>query len=189
MRSLWILAVFIITVCGRSPAQELSCAVLDTKDAQMLRDFLRQQQKLRQSLCLPSVIKRLGQIHDLDAIPLLVIYLDYMDPKTAPLPNGGATVRPSYPAVTAIFLIGKPAVIQLLSAIQTGASAKFRKNAVRAYADIFRDDLSSGIRGLKTAELLAKSDDERHRLNEALHELMDECNNRDQQAAQACKDL
>jgi len=142
---------------------------------------------LRQAPCLSSVIKQLGKLHDEEAIHLLIGYLDYMDPKTAPLPNGGATVRPSYPAVSALFQIGKPATIELLSAMQVAEPQEVRRNAVRAYADIYRDDLSAGIRALKAAEPLAKTEDERRRLSDALHKLVDECNARGEKEARACR--
>src|SRR5580692_406182 len=181
------LVLMIATGLG-SGAQETPCAMLKTKDTQLLRGFLQEQQSLRQSPCLPSVIKQLGQLHDVEAIHLLVGYLDYMDPKTAPLPNGGATVWPSYPAVSALFQIGKPATIELLSAIQTGGSPpKIRENAVDAYASIYRDDLPSGIRALKTAELLAKTEDERRRLSEARQKLIAYCNARGEKEAEACR--
>jgi hypothetical protein len=183
--SLLLVLVIATNICAR--AEETGCEALNTKDTQVLRNFLQEQRTLRQSPCLPSVIKRLGQLHDVDAINMLVGYLDYLDPKTASLPNGGATVRPSYPAVGALFQIGKPATIALLLAIQSGDSATIRENAVKTYEYVYRDDLSSGIRGLKTAELLAKTDDERRRLNEARQKLIDECNARDEKQAQACR--
>lgn len=184
--NLTFLAVM-IAMCIASRAQETSCETLKTQDKKILRSFLEEQQSSRKSPCLPVVIKQSGQLHDAEAVHLLVGYLDYMDPKTAPLPNGGATVWPSYPAVDALFQIGKPATIELLSAIQVAESPKILKNAVRAYADIYRDDLSSGIRALKTAELLSKTDDERRRLNKARQELVDECNARGEKEAEACR--
>jgi hypothetical protein len=187
MRVSSLFLMVLATTCVGLRAQDVPCAALITKDTSVLRAFLEKQQSTRQSPCLPSVIKQLGQLRDAEAIHLLVRYLDYLDPKTAPLPGGGADVRPSYPAVSALFQIGKPATIELLSAIQSGGSSEFCKNAVRAYADVYRDDLSSGIRALKTAELLAKTDDESGRLNEARQELIDECDARDEKQAEACK--
>ena len=186
MKPSLLLLVLMLATCVGSRAQEASCEPLKTKDTQVLRDFLQQQQSSRQSPCLTSVIKHLGQLRDVEAIHLLVSYLDYLEPKTGLLPNGGATIRPRYPAVDALFQIGKPATIELLSAIQAGDSPKIRENAVKAYEYVYRDDLSSGIRGLKTATRLAKTDDERRRLNEALQKLLDACNAGDETGAQAC---
>jgi len=176
-----------IMACAVLPAQEALCPMLKAKDPQILRSFLEEQQALRESPCLAATIKQLGQRHDEKAVHLLVGYLDYLDPKTAPLPNGGATVRPSYPAVSALFQIGRPATIELVSEIQSGESPKLRENAVRAFADIYRDDLASGIRTLKTAELLAKTDDERRRLTDARQKLIDECNARGENEAERCR--
>jgi hypothetical protein len=180
--------MLMICTCVGTRAQEAPCAILRTKNAEVLREFLEEQQSVRQSPCLPSIINQLGHLHDVAAIRLLVGYLDYMDPETAPLQNGGATVRPSYPAVGALFQIGKSATIDLLSAIQAGGSSpKISENAVRAYASIYRDDLSSGIRTLKTEELRAKTDDERRRLSQARQKLIDACNARDEKEARACR--
>lgn len=187
MRVSLLFLLLMTATCVGSRAQDAPCATLKTKDTNILRGFLEEQQSARQSPCLSSVIEQLGQLHDVEAIHLLVGYLDYMDPKTAPLANGGATVRPRYPAVSALFQIGKPTTVELLSAIQAGESPKIRENAVRAYADVFRDDLSSGIQALKTAELLAKTDDERGRLNEARQKLITECDARGEKEAQACR--
>jgi hypothetical protein len=188
MRVGLLFLVLTIATCIGTRAQEAPCAMLKTKDAKVLRVFLEEQQRVRQSPCLPSVIKQLGHLHDVAAIHLLVGYLDYMDPETAQLPNGGATVRPGYPAVSALFQIGKSATTDLLSAIQAGASSpKISENAVRAYASIYRDDLSSGIRTLKAEELRAKTDDERRRLSQARQKLVDDCNARDEKEARACR--
>jgi HEAT repeat protein len=156
MRVRLLLLVLVTATCVDSRAQADPCATLKTKDTQALRELLEEQQTLRESPCLPSAIRQLGQLRDVEAIHLLVGYLDYLEPKTGPLPNGGATVRPSYPAVSALFQIGKPAAIELLSAIQAGGTPRARENAVRAYADVFRDDLSSGIRAIENSRATGK---------------------------------
>ena len=186
MRVILLCISVMIAASVGSPAQDAACTTLKNKDAKFLRGFLEEQQSLRQSSCLASVIKQLGQIGDVEAIHLLVGYLDYLDPKTGLLPNGGATVRPSYPAGSALFQIGKPATIELLSAIQAGESPKIRENAVKTYQSVYRDDLPSGIRLLKTAELLAKTDAERRRLSEARQRLIDACNARGEKVAESC---
>jgi hypothetical protein len=157
------------------------------EDTKVLREFLQEQQSSRQSPCLTEAIKQLGQLRDVHAIRLLIGYLDYVEPGTGPLLNGGATIRPRYPAVDALFRIGKPATVELLSAIQAGKSPQIVTNAVRAYEDVYRDDLWDGVRGLKTAEILAKTDDERRRLNDARQELMRACNARDEKESQECQ--
>ena len=188
MRVSLLSLVLMSTTCVALHAQESPCAMLKTKDTAVLRAFLQEQQSLRQSPCLTVVIKQLGQLRDVEAIHLLVGYLDYLEPKTGLLPNGGATVRPRYPAGGALFQIGKPATLELLSAIQAGGSPKTRENAVKTYESVYRDDLSSGIRILKTAELLAKTEEERRRLNEARQKLIDACNARGDRSVEACND-
>jgi hypothetical protein len=75
--------------------------------------FLEQQKGARQSPCISSVIKRLGQNRDVHAVHLLVSYLDFVDPSTVPLPGANAYVRPDYPAMEALFEIGQPAANEL----------------------------------------------------------------------------
>ena len=187
MRVYMLCVGLMILACGCLRAQESRCDFLKTSDIQYLRDFLQEQQRLRQSQCLSTAIQVLGQRRDIEAIHLLVGYLDYLDPKTGPLPNGGATVRPNYPAVDALFQIGKPATADLISSLEIDASPEVRVNALHAFEYIYRDDLWNGIRALGTAKRIAKSDEARRRLNDASKELMDDCKGRGEEAAKECE--
>jgi hypothetical protein len=164
-----------------------SCSAVLAQDNRSLRKFLVEQMVARDSPCISPAIKRLGRARDAEAGATLVAYLDYLDPATAPRPGGGADVRPYYPAVSALFQIGKPAASGLLSAIQAGESPATRENAVKAYEYVYRDELWSGIRELRKTRSLAKTDEERRRLNKALQKLINECNARDEKEAQACR--
>jgi HEAT repeat protein len=185
MRNAWVLFITLLVSVGLRA--ENSCGALVAKDSEGLRTFLQEEVGLRQSPCLTSAIKQLGERQDVAAVRLLISYLDYLDPSTAPLPGGGMTVRPDYPAVSALFQIGKPATVDLLSAIQEVKSPRAVENAIQAYEYIYRDDLASGIRGLQTAELLAKTDNQRRRLLEARQKLIEACNSGDEEEAQKCK--
>jgi hypothetical protein len=186
MKSWFFLLALMIAACILSRAEEPPCAPLKTKDASILRDFLKEQQSSRQSPCLTLVIKQLGQLRDLRAIHLLVGYLDYLEPGTGPLPDRVSFTWPHYPAEDALFLIGKPASGDLAVAIRAAESPKILRNAIRTYANIYRDDLSLGIRELKKTQLQAKTEDEHRRLDEASQELLRECNESGEKQAQAC---
>ena len=164
-----------------------SCGALINRDSNFVVSFLEEQSATRRSPCIASVISRLRGVHDTRAVHLLVGYLDYMDPATAPQSGGGADVRPDYPAVTALFQIGKPATRELLSAIEAGKTAKIRENAAIAYMLIYRDDLASGIRLLKKEELTSGTPAHRRRVSDALQMLIDDCNGRSGKEAEACK--
>jgi hypothetical protein len=113
--------------------------------------------------------------------------LDYVDPATLPGPDGGADVRPSYPAVSALFQIGESATGRLLATIQTSESQKTRENAAKAYMYIYRDDLAKGIRLLRKEQLRSKDSSSRRKLSDALRMLVNACEGRTKQEAQACR--
>ncbi len=184
------LIVLVLTIAAYSPleAQDEFCSPVMSTSASSIT-FLEEQKDTRQSACISSVIKHLGQAHDVAAVHILVSYLDFVDPTTLPRPDGFSDVRPEYPSVDALFLIGKPATHELLASIQVGESPKIRQNAVRTYQAVYRDDLALGIRLLKKEELVAISSDARHRLREAAELLFDDCSKRSETEARRCKNV
>jgi len=176
----------IFVTCASSPAQE-TCVGLVDKGSDFSREFLRQQAATRSSRCISSVIKHLGNACDTQAVDILAQYLDYVDPATLPGPDGGADVRPSYPAVSALFQIGESATGRLLATIQTSESQKIRENAAKAYMYIYRDDLAKGIRLLRKEQLRSKDSSSRRKLSDALRMLANACEGRTRQEAQACR--
>lgn len=184
------LIVLVLTIAAYPPseAQDESCSAVMSTSASSIT-FLEEQKDTRQSPCISSVIKHLGQAHDVAAVHILVSYLDFVDPTTLPRPDGFSDVRPEHPSVDALFLIGKPATHELLASIQAGESPKIRQNAVRTYQAVYRDDLASGIRLLKKEELVAVSSEARHRLREAAELLIDDCSKRSEPEARRCKNV
>jgi hypothetical protein len=149
--------------------------------------FLEEQKAARQSPCISEVIKQLAKSRDVGAVHVLVGYLDFVDPATRPRPDGFSDVRPVYPAVAALFRIGKPATSDLLEAIQQGKTPIVRQNAVKTYQSIYRDDLASGIRLLRNEKLATGSAEGEHRLQKTLEVLAEDCRGRTEEEAQACK--
>jgi hypothetical protein len=158
-------------------AQAQPCSQIISTSADSIA-FLQEQKERRQSPCITSVIKQLGQNRDVNAIPVLVSYLDFVDPSS--------DVRPVYPSIEALFQIAEPAVNDLMSAIQDSESSIIRQNAAKTYMFVYRDDLASGIRQLKREESIAKSADALRRLSKARKMLVDTCNGLNQQ--KSCKD-
>ena len=148
--------------------------------------FLEEQKDTRRSPCISDVIKQLGQSRDVSAVHALVGYLDFVDPATRPKPNGFSDVRPVYPAVAALFRIGKAATRELLETIQQGKSPLVRQNAAKAYQSIYRDDLASGIRLARNEALAAASVEGQRRLQKTLETLASDCRGRSEEEAQAC---
>ena len=187
MKQSLMLFVFTIVAYSLSGAQDESCAAIMSTSANSIT-FLEEKKDTRQSPCISSVIRHLGKVHDVDAVHVLASYLDFVDPETSPHSGGFADVRPEYPAVSALFQIGKPATRELLSDIQGSGSPKVRLNAAKAYQAIYRDDLASGIRLLRIEELAANSTDAQSRLRKVLRMLVEDCTHRSEQESQTCQD-
>lgn len=148
--------------------------------------FLEQQKDVRQSSCISAAIKQVGQSGDVNAIHVLIDYLDFVDPSTRPRSDGFSDLRPVYPAVAALFRIGKPATSELLEAIQQGQTPVVRQNAAKAYQAIYRDDLASGIRLLRNEALAAGSAEGERRLKKTLELLANDCRGRSVEESRAC---
>ena len=150
--------------------------------------LLEKQKDTRQSPCIVSAIKVLGQANAVNAVPVLIGYLDFVDPTTARSPGAASDVGPNYPPVTALFQIGKPATHGLLSAIESSGTSTIRENAQNTYLFVYRDDLPSGIRQLKKEERIATTVTARRGLSETMKALLDACAARGDPEARLCTD-
>lgn len=185
MKTLFVLLLLLLPRFTNATTKDPACASLLPRGNSFLRTFLLEQNATRTSKCISAVIKSLGESRDTKAIHLLGQYLDYMDPETAPGPTGGADRRPEYPAINALFQIGKPAARELLAKIQSPNSQKTERNATLTYLFVYRDDLAEGIRNLKQQENVSQ-DPRRTRLAEAEKVLLDACKARGKPAEQEC---
>jgi hypothetical protein len=97
-----------------------------------------------------------------EAVRTLVADLDYRSPddlKGAHQMTVGRNADP-YPATTALFQIGKPAVPDLIEAIAgLATSGTARSNAVLTIFLIYGDDISEAVRVLKRAAKAKESGD------------------------------
>jgi hypothetical protein len=164
-----------------------TCGELSNKDKASLREFLTSQVANRVSPCLSSAIQSLGNSRDAESVDILIKYLDYIDPSTLPGPNGGANSRPQYPAVSALFQIGKDATPSLLTAIKTEDSESIRRNAINVYLFIYRDELATGIQLLRREVRSTKASKDKFRLSSALRVLNDACAGRTKEEWEKCK--
>lgn len=177
---------FGLTAKSQVMSQDRNCsAFMETPDTSI--SFLREQFNIRDSPCITTVIETLGKAQATQAVEVLIRYLDFVDPTTAPRPDGFADKRLVYPAVDALFLIGKTATADLLSAIQTSESPIKRRNAVKAYEAIYRDNLALGLHILKTSEQAASSAERENRLRQAREMLADDCAHRSEEEVLMCQ--
>jgi len=168
-------------------AQDETCGrLLDSGTAFALR-FLREQNAARTSPCISEVIMTLGRARIKSAVPELVLYLDYKDPKTGAGPDGGGTTMPIYPAAEALFDIGKPATQEVMQAIEAAGSMVARRNAITAFHNIYRDDLVDGIRLLRKQAESCTTTSGRNGLATGISRLLEDCLSRGGQGAAACR--
>lgn len=177
---------FGLTAKSQVMSQDRNCSGFMGTPAASI-SFLREQVDVRDSPCITTVIEKLGKAEAMPAVEVLIRYLDFVDPTTAPRPDGFADKRPAYPAVDALFLIGKPATADLLSAIQNSELPLIRRNAVKAYEAIYRDNLALGLHILKTSEQAASSAERGNRLRQAREILADDCAHRREEEALMCQ--
>lgn len=178
---------FALVAKSQVMAEDRSCSAFIVSPAASI-SFLEQQIDIRESPCITTVITQLDRARTTEAIAVLIRYLDFVDPATAPTPDGFADKRPDYPAIGALFLIGKAATANLLAAIQASESPIIRRNAAKAYQAIYRDNLALGIHILRTSELVATSAEHENRLREVREILAEDCAHRPEEDALMCKE-
>lgn len=187
MTPILVVPFLAILLSSSAARQDSSCTTIVTSSRTAIA-LLDEQKQMRESPCIVSAIRQLGESRATNGVSVLIGYLDFVDPATKHPPGGPAFVRPDYPAVAALFQIGRPAAQELLSAIQLTASPTIRENAQKTYLFVYRDDLASGIRQIKQAERAASSVEARRKLQVTMQMLMDACNGRPEHDAQLCKD-
>jgi hypothetical protein len=121
---------------------------------------------------LAHVIEVLGQRRITEAIPDLIEYLDFRrihkwegtGVVLHPLPKEG-----DYPAVGALFSIGKPALPVLIKVVEENDIDSVKsKNALKIIQLIFREDLSEGVKYLESQLINSTSQDGKQRLQSAV---------------------
>jgi hypothetical protein len=114
-----VLLLLFLALVGYAEAQDHSCDAIIAEGTSTTLNFLREQTTSRSSPCIAAVIYALGKVHSKAAIPVLLQYLDYVDPATGSGPRGGGDTPPRYPAVTALFELGTVSSAGLLQTIQS----------------------------------------------------------------------
>lgn len=153
-----------ICLCGISTLAlaGIQCAELEGMKPQAQLEYLQQDRSALSADCIAYATFQLGFGRHTEATKTLVAYLDYRSPddlKGARQMVVGRNADP-YPAATALFMIGKPAVPDLIEAVAGSAtSGVARSNAVLTVFVIYRDDISEAVRMLKRAAKARESTD------------------------------
>jgi hypothetical protein len=115
--------------------------------------------------CVRSAMMYLGATHVQKAIPRLVALLAYhQEPRVGHKPR----LDDEYPAIPALFRMGKPAVSALIEVIASQSNDTIEsKNALDAHMSIYREEPSEGIRVLKNAAVKQTNPEAASRLRQA----------------------
>lgn len=126
------------------------CAELANKSPEECAKYLARPRKSTENACVVYAILEIGHRHHAAAVGTLVQYLDY---QTALPPKlSGFTLVEKYPAINALFVIGKPAVGPLIGAIsKEDTSETVRENAVVTMLQLFRDNMPGAVSTLSGA--------------------------------------
>jgi HEAT repeat protein len=118
----------------------------------------------------------LGTSKDPIAIPILIELLGFERPETEAEKLGVSSMQDKFPAVPALFSMGKPAVPALIDNLRTkDLDPVVRKNALRALIMLHRDNPPDAILELKNARSKAKLGPETDRLQSVLDDSTQTC--------------
>ena len=151
-----ILAALCFGSASRAPAV-FSCAELEGAKAEVHLEYLQRDRSALKPDCIFYAMDQIGLKRYAPAAKALIKYLDYRvpeDPSKAGLPvfMRVPTLGSLYPAITALFEIGKPAVPDLVGAIAGQDTTDVaRNNAIEALFLIHREDVSEAVALLNRA--------------------------------------
>jgi hypothetical protein len=135
-----------LSLLGRvSPVFAASaCAALENKNAEARLEYLQGDRSLLDKDCILYAIERFGNERYSAAVKTLVGYLDYRNPDPPLVPK--RLTPTAYPAVEALFQIGKSAIPDVVEVIADAATSDLvRNNAGDAVFAIYRADPAEGI--------------------------------------------
>jgi hypothetical protein len=168
------------------------CADLENKKPELRLAYLQGERSRLDRNCALYAIEQLGNDHYEAAIRTLIGYLDYRapDPPAYSAPDGPIVLKVAwwrpYPAVDALFQIGKAAIPQLVEAIaDASASDLVHNNAGDTVLLIYREDMPGGVAVLARAshtrsdpaESIHLVDQARRQAGKCILEMRNDCEN------------
>jgi hypothetical protein len=175
-----ILAALCFGSASGAPAV-FSCAELEGAKAEVHLEYLQRDRSALKPDCIFYAMDQIGLKHYAPAVKTLIKYLDYRvpeDPSKAGLPviMRIPTLGSLYPAIPALFEIGKPATLDLVGSIADPDTPDVaRSNGIEALFLIHREDVSEAVAllnraGRESADRLASQ-----RLMDAARRMADKC--------------
>ena len=175
-----ILAAFCFGTASGAPAV-FSCAELEGARPEVHLEYLQRDRSALRPDCIFYAMDQIGLKHYAPAVKTLIKYLDYRvpeDPAKARLPviMRVPMLGSLYPAITALFEIGKPAVPDLVGAIAGQDTTDVaRNNAIEALFLIHREDVSEAVALLNRASKESTDRQASQRLMDAARRMADKC--------------
>jgi PBS lyase HEAT-like repeat len=166
--------IAVMVFCACIARAQSDCALLAKQDGVTPQQGLQQPaHRVLQSasnssvdtVCVSEAIRALGTLKSPQAIPLLIKRLSFeQKPRN---PNRLVTREDRFPAISALFQIGEPAVPALVDAIANSENPIVRSNAVESLMLINRTEPLSGLRRLRLEAEKRKDPNQRQRLLDA----------------------
>ena len=149
-------ASWILSTAYAAPAGA-ACRELEGAKPETHLAYLERERSALNTECIEYAMIHLGFEHHLPAIGVLIKWLDYRRPEVPSKDPAVVQVHPTwqgsiYPAMTALFMIGKPAVPDLISVVANrDATDLVRDHALETYRMIGRDDPPNAVAALVRA--------------------------------------
>jgi hypothetical protein len=131
-----------------------------------LVQYLETQGRTADPECVTKAIGRLGEFRSPAGVPVLIDLLDFRRPDSDAERMRLFDMHDRFPAVSALFAVGAPAIPALIAKLQTGrASQTERTNGIRAIMSMQRNSPPDGVKILKKAAANAKDPEQSTQLD------------------------
>ena len=160
---------------------EASCRELKHTTPERMVEYLQQSTGALSQTCVAYAIDELGSRKHVAAAEILTKYLDFPRPGTELNGRTNVIVRipwlgDYYPAVDALFEIGRPAIPSLIRVLGAGGTSDLaRRNAVGVVGAVFRDNVVDAVVLLNDANRSAEDPGVAGRLLDAAKQMVKEC--------------
>jgi len=146
------LSALLLLAPTQSIGADEGCLTLKGKDAAAHLEYLRGDRSKLVGQCIVTAIGYVGGKRYAQGSAVLIQYLDYQDPASLFRRDIGASILYAYPAVSALYNIGKPVVPELITTIADAGTAELiRQNAAYAIALMYGATRPDGIAVLVSA--------------------------------------
>lgn len=148
--------VLLGALCCLAPMQLMAadegCPVLKGKSTAAHLEYLRGDRSKLATKCILSAMDYLGAKSFVQASAVLIQYLDYQDPSSKGQVGKWGSIIYAYPAIEALYGLGKPVVPELIAVIsETNTVELVRQTAAEAIALIYGASRPDAIGALVSA--------------------------------------